>query len=127
MKYLILNFFTVQTCSINLKIISQYLVFLTWIAFRVQDFDDLVYSMEKYVFLDFATEKTTIIILEHRFEILIMVLFFLLHFISYKKPNLPERISHYRLPLWGIFLTVIILGILFFFDGNSEDFIYFQF
>jgi alginate O-acetyltransferase complex protein AlgI len=121
------SFFRTKIGFIISVLVTQYLVFLTWIPFRVQDFNDLVYSMEKYIFLDFATEKTTIIILEHRFEILIMALFFLLHLISYKKPNLPERISHYRLPFWGLFLTVIILGILFFFDGNSEDFIYFQF
>jgi len=107
--------------------ITQYLVFLTWIAFRVQDFDDLKYSMGKYIFLDFAFEKTLTVIADHRFEFFIMALFFVLHFISYKKQNLPERISKYRLPFWGIFILVIMLGILFLYDGNPEDFIYFQF
>jgi len=120
-------FFKTKIGFVVSVLITQYLVFLTWIAFRVRDFDDLVYSMEKYIFLDFAFEKTSTIILEHKFEFFIMVLFFILHFISYKKPNLPERISHYRLPFWGIFLFVIVLGILFFYDGNPEDFIYFQF
>jgi len=121
------SFFRTKIGFVVSVLATQYLVFLTWIAFRVKDFDDLIYSMEKYIFLDFAIEKTSIIILEHRFEFFIMMLFFALHYISYKKPNLPERISHYRLPFWGIFLLVIMLGIVFFYDGNPEDFIYFQF
>jgi len=38
--------------------VTQYLIFLTWIAFRVRDYDDLIYSLQKYVILDFATTKT---------------------------------------------------------------------
>jgi len=106
---------------------TQYLIFLTWIAFRVRNFDEMMYSMEKYIFIDFAYENTFRVISQYRFEFFIIVLFFVLHFISYKKPNLPERISKYRLRFWGIFLLVIMLGIFFFYDGNPEDFIYFQF
>jgi len=121
------SFFRTKIGVIVSILATQYLIFLTWIAFRVRDFDDLTYSMGKYIFLDFAFEKTFTVILDHGFEFFIMILFFLLHFISYKKSNLPERISKYRLPFWGIFLLVMILGILFFYDGNPEDFIYFQF
>jgi len=106
---------------------TQYLIFLTWIAFRVRDFEAMMYSMEKYIILDFAIEKTITVIQAHRLEVFLIGLFFVLHFVSYKKVNLPERISKFRLPFWFIFLLVIILGILFFYDGNPEDFIYFQF
>lgn len=121
------SFFRTKIGFVISILATQYLIFLTWIAFRVKDFDDLTYSMGKYIFLDFAFEKTLIIITSYRFEFFVMILFFALHFISYKKPNLPERISHYRLPFWGIFLLAMMLGILFFYDGNPEDFIYFQF
>ncbi|MGI0056360.1 MAG: MBOAT family O-acyltransferase [Nitrosarchaeum sp.] len=107
--------------------VTQYLVFLTWIAFRIQDFEDLMYSMKKYVIIDFLVGKTSAIILEHKFEVFLIVLFIVLHVVSYKKQNLPERISNYKLHYWGIFLLVIMLGIMFFYDGNPEDFIYFQF
>jgi alginate O-acetyltransferase complex protein AlgI len=106
---------------------TQYLVFLTWIAFRVQDFEELTYSMKKYVFLDFAFEKTIEVIMAHRFEVFLIVLFFTLHFISYRKVNLPEKISKFRLHYWFVFLLIIVVGIFLFYDGNPEDFIYFKF
>ena len=108
-------------------IITQYLVFLTWIAFRVQDFKFLLYSLEKYVLLDFAYEKTFQIILSHKLEIVLIGLFFIVHFISYKQHDLPKKISHFKFPLWLCILLMMILIILFFYDGNPDDFIYFQF
>jgi len=107
--------------------VTQYFVFLTWIAFRVRDFEDLLYSMEKYIFLDFAVQKTSEVILDHRFEIFLIIFFFVLHYISYRSKNLPVEISKLKLRFWFIFLLVIILGILFFYDGNPDDFIYFKF
>jgi len=108
-------------------LVTQYFVFLAWIAFRVKNFYELRYAMEKYIFLDFEYELTLRVIEQYRFELFIMILFFSLQFISYKQPNLPERISKYKLPFWGIFILFILLGIFFFYDGNPEDFIYFQF
>jgi len=86
-----------------------------------------MYSMEKYVVLDFLFQKTYEIILTYKFEVSLMVVFFVLHYISYKKKNLPKKISKFRLSFWLVFLFVIITGILFFYNGNLEDFIYFQF
>ena len=37
------------------------------------------------------------------------------------------QISKLKLRYWTIILSVIIMMILFFFDGNPEDFIYFRF
>ena len=111
-------------CSI---LITQYLVFLTWLSFRIQDFDSLVYAMQKYVFLDFQTSGTMDIILHNRFEVGLIGLFFILHFISYRKENLVKTITKLKLPYWTVFLLSIILLIFFFFEGNPEDFIYFQF
>jgi len=120
-------FFKTKLGLITSILITQYLVFLAWIAFRVRDSDDLLYSIEKYIFLDFALEQTTQIILDHRFEIFVMILFFTTHFISYKKPDLINNMSKTRLHYWFLFLLAIILSILFFYDGNPDDFIYFQF
>jgi len=120
-------FFRTKVGFVFSVLITQYLIFLTWIAFRVRNFDDMIYSMKKYIFLDFEVEQTIAIVLNHRFEVFIIILFFVLHFISYKNPSLPEKISKFRLPYWGMFLLIITLGIFFFYDGNPEDFIYFQF
>jgi len=39
-------------------LITQYIVFLSMIIFRVRDVDHMIYSMQKYVVLDFATSGT---------------------------------------------------------------------
>jgi alginate O-acetyltransferase complex protein AlgI len=41
---------------------TQYVVFFTFIAFRVQDFDSMVYSMEKYIFFDFTMNPIEIVL-----------------------------------------------------------------
>jgi len=107
--------------------ITQYLVFLAWISFRVRDFDDLLYSMQKYVILDFQTTQTIQVILDNRFEVALIVFFIILHYISYKKVNLPEKIAQYKIRYWILFLICIMLLIFFFYDGSAEGFIYFQF
>jgi len=121
------RFFRTRLGVIFSIFVTQYFVFLTWIPFRVRDFDDLMYSMEKYIIIDFAIGKTSEIILEHRFEVVLIVIFFILHFISYKNPNLLREISKFKLKYWVIFLLFMMLTIFFFYDGNPEDFIYFQF
>ena len=121
------SFFRTKIGVIFSILVTQYFVFLTWIAFRVNDFNDLMYSIEKYIFIDFAIEKTSEIITEHRFEVVLIILFFVLHFISYKNPNLLKEISRFKLQYWVVFLLFMMLTIFFFYDGNPEDFIYFQF
>ncbi len=106
---------------------TQYLVFFAFIAFRVKDTNDMFYSMYKFIILDFQLIGFFVIISQHRFEIGLIVLFMVLNFISYKRPNLIKSISDLKLLYWIIPLVVIISSILFFFDGNSEDFIYFRF
>ena len=107
--------------------ITQYFVFLAWIAFRVQNIEYLTYSLQKYVLLDFQYVQTLEIISTHKFAMLILILFMLLHFISYRKGNLIEKISTYNLKIWFIILIAISLSIVFFHNGNPEDFVYFKF
>jgi len=107
--------------------VTQYLVFLTWIAFRVRDFEDLIYSIQKYIILDFATTKTIEVISSNKFAVFLIVLFIIMHFISYKKQSMVEKITGLKLGYWFIILLVIMLLIMFFYDGNPADFIYFQF
>jgi alginate O-acetyltransferase complex protein AlgI len=120
-------FFRTKFGHIFSILVTQYLVFLTWIAFRVQDVNYMWYSMEKYVLLDFHTQSTYNFILSHRSPIIIMALFIILHFISYKKPDLRERIADIRLKYWIIFLASIMLSVFFSYQGNPESFIYFRF
>jgi D-alanyl-lipoteichoic acid acyltransferase DltB (MBOAT superfamily) len=107
--------------------VTQYLVFLTWIPFRVKDTDHMLYSVWKYVALDFATQKTIEVISSNKLPILIMIGFIILHYISYKKNRLPEIISGLKLRYWIVFLIGVTFSILILYDGNPADFIYFKF
>ena len=107
--------------------ITQYFIFLTWIAFRVQNVEYLIYCMEKYIMLDFQTSNTIQYILLHPVPVAVMMSFIILHFISYMKGNLIEKISNYKSLYWIMFLTGIMLVIFFSFDGTPEQFIYFKF
>jgi len=120
-------FFTSKVGIFVSVFVTQFLVFLTWIPFRVRNFDDMIYSMQKYLFWDFQTSETWEFVLIHKFPVLVLSLFFVLHFISYKQGNLIEKISSFNLKYWILFLMTIMFLIFFFFEGNSENFIYFQF
>ncbi len=121
------SFFKTRIGTIFSIFVTQYFIFLAWIAFRVQNFDYMVYSMQKYIFLDFQTKIITEIIIEHKFSVIIIILFIILHTISFKKKNLTKTISNYKSRYWILFLVIIIVSILFFNSGNPEDFIYFKF
>tara|TARA_B110001454_G_C12705230_1_gene428283 strand:+ start:408 stop:1880 length:1473 start_codon:yes stop_codon:yes gene_type:complete len=108
-------------------LITQYFVFLAWIPFRVHDFENSLIVMQKYILLDFVWETTPKIISENTFAFGLIPLFFILHYISYKKQNMPERISKMKTVYWIILLFSLMSLIFFFFSGNAEDFIYFKF
>jgi len=106
---------------------TQYLVFLTWIAFRVKDTDDMLYSMSKYVFLDFQTTTIKQVINSNEVAIGLIGLFIITNIILYKQKNILEKIAEIQLWKWFFFILTITLLILLSFAGNTDDFIYFQF
>ena len=121
------SFFKSKFGKFSSIFITQYLVFFTFIAFRIQDFDHMWYAMKKYVILDFSTFQTFEIIKNNEFPILLLILFVALHYISYRNGNLPEKISKLKLRYWVLFLFCIILPISLFYVGSAQEFIYFQF
>ena len=121
------GFFGTKIGKILSILITQYLVFLTWIAFRVKDTNDMIYSMSKYVILDLQITGAVQFVTSHKFPIIIMGIFIILHLISYKKINLREQVSNLKSLYWIAFLAGSMILIFFFFDGNPENFIYFQF
>ena len=121
------NFFKTRHGKILSILVTQYLVFLAWIPFRVQDVDFMRYYMYKYLIWDFHTQSSLTFVMSHRFPIILMSLFIILHVVSYKKPALREKISNFKLRYWVMFLAVIMLSIFFSYEGNPESFIYFRF
>ena len=56
------KFLKTRTGKIISILTTQYFIFMTWLAFRVEDFDALSYVLYKYVIWDFATNATLQII-----------------------------------------------------------------
>ncbi len=108
-------------------LITQYFVFLAWIPFRVSNTDHMLYSMQKYILFDFQTSNILPFLSSHKLPVVLMILFFILHFLVYLKPNTLGKIASSKLRYWTLFLIIIFISVVFFYDGNSNDFIYFKF
>lgn len=106
---------------------TQYLVLLAWLAFRIHDIHDLTYSIQKFIFLDFHTHALMTFISTHKFPILLLVLFLILHFISYRQGNILSKISNLKIEYWALILCILVSGMIFFYNSSPEDFIYFKF
>ena len=119
-------FFKTKIGRIISILFTQYLVFFAWISFRVEDTDLMIHSMQKFLIWDFQIENTIGFIRAHKFESGLICLFLILNFISFRMRNLIQRISSNNYLLFS-FLTIILISIFFFYNGNSEDFIYFKF
>ena len=121
------EFFKSKAGKIFSIVITQYFIFLAWIPFRVHDFDQMMYSIEKFVIFDMQFIGINEFLLEHKFPIFLMLAFIGLHYFSYKKPKLIEIISNLNLKYWTVIITLFLILIVFFFNGNPIDFIYFKF
>jgi D-alanyl-lipoteichoic acid acyltransferase DltB (MBOAT superfamily) len=106
---------------------TQYLIFFAFIAFRVENTNDMFYSMYKFVVFDFNFENTIEVIKSFEISFGIMILFVVLLIITYKKQNIIERIFNLKLCYWFIFSTTCIVLIVLFYGGTAEEFIYFKF
>ena len=108
-------------------LLTQYFIFLAWIPFRVENFENALVSMKNYVFFDFIVNDFVLIFLyNYRFEIILIILFVILNFVSYKI-NIIEKITKTNLRNWSVFFGITVFLILFFYGGTPEEFIYFRF
>ena len=119
-------FFSTKIGKICSIFVTQYFIFLAWIAFRVKDFDQMSYAIQKYVLIDFQTSGIIEIVGQYKLSSFLIVLFLILHFIAYKKGNMVSTLSNLKIRYWIVFLTIIMLLVLFLYSAPQE-FIYFQF
>ena len=108
-------------------LITQYIIFFTWLAFRIQDTDSLLLALYKYLVWDFKIEVTSLHIEHNPIPIALIVGFFILNFISYKQKNLPEKIANLKSIYWVTFLVWTVIMILIMYAGDPMEFIYFRF
>ena len=121
------RFFKTKFGRFSSILITQYLVFLAWISFRVEDMNHLNYSMQKFIFLDLQVDGVLNLMWQNKTTTTLVFLFILLQYFSYRQNNLLEKISNLSLKYWGLVLSLIIILVLLFFTGNPADFIYFRF
>jgi hypothetical protein len=87
----------------------------------------MLYSIHKYLIWDLQIIQTIQIISSHKLPIALMLIFGILHLISYKKDNFHEKIEKLSLRYWTLFLILVMVLIIFLYDGDPEQFIYFKF
>ena len=121
------SFFNSKIGKILSILITQYFIFLAWIPFRMNNFGDSINFMSKYIFYDFSTISLDKLSVYPKLSMALIVLFFTIHFVTYLRPNILNKISNLKLFWWSLFFTVILTVIVFSFNGNQEDFIYFKF
>ena len=120
------EFLKTRTGKIISILATQYIIFMTWLAFRVQDLDALSYVLYKYVIWDFATTATLEILSHNKIPMILIIGFFILNYISYKR-NIVKLLSEIKIVYWAGMLFGVITLILLFYDLSPEEFIYFRF
>ncbi|WP_173013044.1 MBOAT family O-acyltransferase [Candidatus Uabimicrobium amorphum] len=107
----------------------QVWVLLTWITFRVTDFADMLYCLQKFVIFDFNFQFRNIGLgTSSLFLSALLVLFFyMLHLYSFFCGGIDKLLA--KLPLWKMSLLCVMIGMILFALWPIQDkpFIYFQF
>ena len=106
--------------------ITQYLVILAWIPFRVEDTNEMIFAIKKFIILDLNYADVIAVILNEKLSFGIIILFIVLHYISYKR-NIVTWFAKLSLKYWFLMILFSTLTILLFYNGNPEDFVYFKF
>lgn len=126
----ITNRFSLIKSGIASIIITQYFIFLGWLIFRVGNFEHLLFAIKKFLWLDFFSVGISGIMpffLENKFAILLIMVFFYLHALSYKIPNIIEKVNSSKLNYWFLYIMLVALLLFLFTPSSSKAFIYFQF
>ena len=111
------------------RVLFYYSLLLTWIAFRVRDFDAMFLAMRKFVFFDFDFDLAHLGLTGLFFltTIALIATFFALHAWSARRGDLDERLA--RLPFAAQAAACALLGaaLVLFWPNENAPFIYFQF
>ena len=113
--------------------VTQYFIFLGWLIFRVGNLSDLIYCVEKFIFIDFISINV------QNIAILTVGFLFLLTIALLLKKKSTDRIAKFvtndwisyfatlQLKYWLFYLIAVISLLLCFSPSSSPEFIYFQF
>jgi D-alanyl-lipoteichoic acid acyltransferase DltB (MBOAT superfamily) len=109
--------------------ITQYLVFLGWLIFRVDNFQDLAYCVRKYLVFDFDTRLSALGAGNvNPFIALAMIGgFIVLHAWSYRMGSFARCMDAMSWPLRSLIYLIAFLALATLWPANTVSFIYFQF
>ena len=113
-------------------LITQYLVFLGWLIFRVKDLNDLVYCLDKFIFWDFLSRlqypslvygflKEAVLFLFPLGLYIILIIFYRDEFCQKDWIGI---LSSLDLKYWLIYIMAIIFAIIWFSPSSGTNYIY---
>ena len=110
--------------------LTQFLVFLTWLIFRVEDSSLLETCLKSFIGYEsyFNFSEAVDSLPEVRYITLVLVIIFVLaHPISSLLGRGRDYYSHLHPVLWGMLTALMLLALLFLRPAEAADFIYFRF
>lgn len=122
------NFKTIST--ILSWVITQYLVFFTWLIFRIEDVDILFESMKTFIgiggYFDFA--EFVLFLPDIKLLTFVLAIIFIIgHGLSGKSGGFVNQISKRGSTTWGLIIGLMLVIMYFLQPSESVDFIYFRF
>ena len=111
-------------------IYANYVIFSSWIIFRVSDFEVLSRCMKTIFFLDCNfdyNEAWTSLTFGKYISIIYMIMFFTMHFISRKNGRLRDKILEQNIHVQFQFMFFLCICIFFLRPSEQVEFIYFRF
>lgn len=118
-------------------LVTQYFVFLGWLIFKVDDYSDLIYCINKYIFIDYAPSLNQIMFLAIAGLFVLWANLILEKAAVRWKPvngtlKLPDRdlvpyFSALKFRYWFLYLLALMSFLLFLSPVSSPEFIYFKF
>lgn len=113
-------------------LITQYFIFLGWLIFRVESFDDLIYCVNKFVVIDFVSRISYFGLVYgflNEMKVYILALSFYILLLMFYRDSFCKRdwitlMSSLKLRYWILYLIGIILVISWFSPSSGTRFIY---
>jgi len=109
--------------------ITLYLVVFSLLLFRLYNAKNIIYTAKKFLWLDFSNlaSQWQSIFPAFQIPLLMIIIFIILHFITYFKSGWLEKLQEKGLFEWTIYLIAMMLVLYFFAPSESMPFVYFQF
>lgn len=114
-------------------VITQYFVFLGWLIFRAESLPDLIYCIEKFIFIDFIFHHMPSISLITVGFVFLLSLVVLLKkhladwIVTFLARDWPSHFASLKLKYWLFYMVAAMLLLLCLSPSSSPEFIYFQF